>query len=538
MVDISGVRRLAKSVSATGARAKALSGPWPNERRLAAAGLMVLVLLSVGLRLVPTVLVPSLNWGDEIFQSTEQAHRLVYGYGLVPWEFQLGMRSWLVPGFVAIIMEMARLIGDGPAIYLPVIAGSFALLASAPVICCFLWARRWFSLPTAFAGAAVVAIAPELVYFGARVFTETVAAHLLVIACFLLAPGEMALSRRRLFAGGVVLGFVCLLRMHLAPAVMLVALWSSPNLWRARLPALIAGGLVAAAVGAALDWATLGYPFASLWRNILFNIIDGVSNGFGTEPWHYYLLGEAGVWGSAGLFVLIALAVGARRLPLLFATALVIVAVHSGFAHKEYRFIYPATMLTMVLTGLGVAQMTEWTAAWLARQGTGKPVAAAICALLLAGYSGALMFQVWTGETMAQLRSRVHDNLLAAAYVRHMPAFCGLGMYGGEGRDWVMYGGYTHLHRPVPIYWPADEAELAATAPAFDTLLLYASAPPPALGFETTACFGQTCIAQHRGGCAARPMTPMPFPEAIRGLESRSARLEALPADIARNAAH
>src|SRR5262249_47794672 len=106
MVDISGVRRLAKSVSATGARAKALSGPWPNERRLAAAGLMVLVLLSVGLRLVPTVLVPSLNWGDEIFQSIEQAHRLVYGYGLVPWEFQLGMRSWLVPGFVAIIMEM------------------------------------------------------------------------------------------------------------------------------------------------------------------------------------------------------------------------------------------------------------------------------------------------------------------------------------------------------------------------------------------------------------------------------------------------
>src|SRR5207302_4018681 len=101
-----------------------------------------------------------------------------------------------------------------------------------------------------------------------------------------------------------------------------------------------------------LDWLTLGYPFASLWRNILFNVIDGVSGEFGTEPWHYYLSGELGLWGGAGLFVLIAAALGARRLPVLLAAAVTIVVVHSGFAHKEYRFIYPAIVLLMVLAGL------------------------------------------------------------------------------------------------------------------------------------------------------------------------------------------
>ena len=45
------------------------------------AGIMALVVLAIVLRLASIVFVPSLNWADEIFQATEQAHRLVYSYG-------------------------------------------------------------------------------------------------------------------------------------------------------------------------------------------------------------------------------------------------------------------------------------------------------------------------------------------------------------------------------------------------------------------------------------------------------------------------
>src|SRR4029077_13014106 len=112
-----------------------------TEQQLVAAGLVLLVLLAVGVRLVPILVEPSINWWDEVFQSTEQAHRLVYGYGLVPWEFQLGARSWLLPGVIAGLLELARLIGDGPDYYLPLIAAVFAGLAAAPVYCCFQWCR-------------------------------------------------------------------------------------------------------------------------------------------------------------------------------------------------------------------------------------------------------------------------------------------------------------------------------------------------------------------------------------------------------------
>ena len=50
-------------------------------------------------------------WPDEIFQSVEQAHRLVFGYGITPWEFRKGARSWVFPGMVAIVLKAGALFG-------------------------------------------------------------------------------------------------------------------------------------------------------------------------------------------------------------------------------------------------------------------------------------------------------------------------------------------------------------------------------------------------------------------------------------------
>src|SRR5262245_28034345 len=50
-------------------------------------------------------------WPDEIHQSLEQAHRLAFGYGVVPWEFQLGARSWVFPGVLAAVLKVAGLAG-------------------------------------------------------------------------------------------------------------------------------------------------------------------------------------------------------------------------------------------------------------------------------------------------------------------------------------------------------------------------------------------------------------------------------------------
>jgi len=258
-------------------------------------GLAALAALAILLRLEPILVEPSAVWWDEIFQTTEPAHRLVFGSGLVAWEFQFGVRSWLLPGLIAGLMELSRIVGDGPDYYLPVIAVGFASLGAAPVVCCFLWCRPLFGATGALLAGLAVAAAAEPVYFGARTLYETVAGHLLILTLWVLEPGYRVTSRRRLFLGGALLALVFVTRVQLAPAIAVAMLWTNWQRERGRLCAILAGAAVVLAFTAILDTLTLGYPFASIWRYVLYNIFYGVSATFGVEPWRYYLLGEIGV---------------------------------------------------------------------------------------------------------------------------------------------------------------------------------------------------------------------------------------------------
>ena len=142
---------------------------------------------------------------------------------------------------------------------------------------------------------------------------------------------------------------------------------------------------------------------------------------------------------------------------------------------------------------------------------------------------------MWTSDAFAGLRHRGHDNLVAESFAARLPALCGLGLYGSTpGFDWTVYGGYTYLHHLVPMYSPRNAVDLAATAPAFDTLL-YTAAPPPELGFATLACFGKTCVARRPGGCVPQPVPAMPFPQGVLALRPPPEKFEAVPARFREN---
>jgi hypothetical protein len=487
-----------------------------DQRALAHIGLALLVALAIALRLQPILLEPSAVWPDEIFQTTEPAHRLVYGSGLVAWEFQLSVRSWLLPGVIAGLMELSRLAGDGPDYYLPLIAVTFAVLAAAPIVCCFLWCRPLFGLPGALLAGTVVAVAPELVYFGARTLSEVVAGHLLVVALYVLEPGYRVISRRRLVVGGAMLGLVFVTRVQLAPSLVIVALWTNWPVDRRRLVATLAGAATILIAAGLLDVLTLGYPLASLWRYVLYNVYYGVSSTISVEPWNYYVLGELGVWGSACATLLLLALLGARRMPLLLVVAVIILATHSAIAHKEYRFIYPAISLVAVLAGIGLAQMAAWARDWLIGRGKPKAIAELAGNVFALSWWCLASYQVWTGASLVDHRQRMHDSLAAASFVAHRPAPCGIGLYGLAGADWRVYGGYTYFHRPAPIYWPEDETALINTASGFDTLL-YTQPPPPKVGFATLRCIGEVCVAHRPGGCRSIPVTPIPIPDVLIG---------------------
>lgn len=86
-----------------------------------------------GLAILPRVLAvllwPTMAHTDEIFQSVERAHWLVFGYGVVPWEFEHGARSWLLTYVCAGLIRFSLLFGESPALYMAVIGVAFSLLS-------------------------------------------------------------------------------------------------------------------------------------------------------------------------------------------------------------------------------------------------------------------------------------------------------------------------------------------------------------------------------------------------------------------------
>ena len=458
-------------------------------------GAACLLLCVAVLRLVPVIVQPSLDWGDEVYQALEPAHRLVFGTGLVTWEFVAAIRSWLLPGAIAGILAAVRAAGGGPAIYLPAVALIFASLSLLPVIFTFRWCRAAFGVWPALAGAAVVGLAPELVYFGARTLAEVVAAHILVAALLLArrpapAAGEKPCWR---FSSGALLGLAVALRPQILPAAAVMFVWPGyGGRWR-----LAAGGAVTLTGAAVLDWVTLGAPGASIWRYAIVNL-SGASTHFGVQPWFYFGLAEAAVWGVA-LPVPVALClVGARRWALPAVAALAVLGVHMAIGHKEHRFIYPALVLASVSAGIGLADLSaRFGGRWRGGvRGTALAGAAA-----WAGLSAA----VWFGPGMTALRHRARDTLAAADYAAALPGLCGIGM--GPGKDaWVPYGGYTHLGQDVPLYWPADQAAFGRERAGFNLLLSEARETD----FQVLRCFGRVCAARRAGGCVKLPPDPMP----------------------------
>jgi hypothetical protein len=77
--------------------------------------LLLICLLAVVIRAFVMTMLPSILHPDEI-EWLEQANRLVNHQGLTPfWDFQLGARSWLWPGLLAVFLGLGQLFGSPPS---------------------------------------------------------------------------------------------------------------------------------------------------------------------------------------------------------------------------------------------------------------------------------------------------------------------------------------------------------------------------------------------------------------------------------------
>jgi phosphatidylinositol glycan class B len=454
--------------------------------------LIAIFAIALLLRVAAAIHFPNIEWGDEIFNTIEPAHRLAYHYGVVDWEWREGVRSWVFPAFLAGVMRATDWMGPGSLGYLRAIAVVLSLLSLTTVWFGCAWAKRAGGNVAAMIAAGACATWYDLVYFSPKTLIEVLATNFLLPGLYFGMYGDESSERKRLFLAGLLLGLAVSLRIQLAPAVGFAFLYFCYKNWRTRGPAMFMGLLLPVVVFGLVDAVTWSYPFQSFLRYFWAAAVQE-RNLFGqTEPWYWYLLVLA-----VRFFPLCVLAlVGVRRSPFLGWVVLIIVAFHSVIPHKELRYMYAVMPIVITLAALGFVELAEDFNTW------GKWVlssrAIVIAGLVLCSCTSALF--AWRSPRW----THSSGSLIAMNTLSQDSSVCGVGLY---KLSWIYSGGYSHLHRNVPIVLVLRDAELEEQAPSFNALVAGGSFSDQKLGFTSAGCWNGVCLYKREGSCVVSQRT-------------------------------
>jgi hypothetical protein len=416
-----------------------------NARRPWVAVLVVFFGAGLVARLFAALTDLGVYWPDEVYQSLEPAHGLVFGTALLPWEFVVGARNWGLPGILAGVMKGFAALGiTDPHTSLVGIRVGFALASMGTVLGTFRLSRVvGLSLSSSVVGAAALSAMSLAVYFSPRAMSEVAAALPVVWGLALLLERGRTW---RVIAGASLLGLAVLLRIHCG-LFAVTALVTLVLMGRRRDAALAFAVLCGwALVYGLLDLATWGRFFHSALLYLRFNVVEGRAADWGVQPPAYYtkhLVSSLGaLWVALATFAVL----GARSAAAVVIPAALFLGAHIALPHKELRFIVPILPLVCVGAAAGLEVVARW-----------RPVAGLVGAVLVLGVSARSLathreLTFWQVGRVSEAGSAWDSGgpvtrLLFRA--GREPSLCGVGLVG-----WYRHTtfAYTALHRDVPFY--------------------------------------------------------------------------------------
>lgn len=341
---------------------------------------------------------------DEVFQSLDPAMNRAFGYGVLAWEWQVGLRNWFVPGVFSFLLRAAETFGvhDVQARRFVLALPQFGLQVAMLAAVWRLAARRIGPALAPWA-VAFIALNPLVIFFGCRAMSESFSAAFLVWGLERLDAKESNEGWKTAFLAGVLLGFAQVTRYgsaaFIAPTLVFLA---ATKRWRALAFCTAGGAVIALGLGV-LDWQTWGSLPNARWGGwwhsfqeyVDYNLIQGKSASFGTSPWYTYF---TRLFAPVGLVGLVLWRWSRARLWLFVVPAVVYFVSVSATPHKEDRFLYPMLVLLCVAGAPAIAELAaaafgklnEPPAGWM-KGAVGKVLIAIVALLTLAPAVPALM---------------------------------------------------------------------------------------------------------------------------------------------------
>ncbi|XP_055545712.1 GPI mannosyltransferase 3 [Wyeomyia smithii] len=360
------------------------------------------LLFFVALRLASVFLVRTWYVPDEYWQSLEVAHRLVFGYGHLTWEWTKGIRSYVYPSVIALLYKLLALVKLDTVELLVLLPRVLqALLSAYSDYRFYIWSNKskWSTF--------VLASSWFWFYTASRTLSNTLETSLTVIA---LSYFPWAATESTTFLWPVALS-VFVRPTSAIPWIPLCLYHmkkSSHPIWELLLKRYLVIGFIVGTFTVAIDSFLHGSLLLSSYNFLQFNVLKGIGSWYGEHPWYWYVnVGLPTILGVGTLPFLLAAVETIRnrqvyheRSVLLVAIAFTLV-VYSLLPHKEFRFLLQILPLCLYLSG---DYLSRWS-----RKASGKLVWFAAIALLIGNLvpAGYLSFVHQRGalDVMSSLQS-------------------------------------------------------------------------------------------------------------------------------------
>ena len=396
---------------------------------------------------------------DEIMQYLESAHAVVFGSGITHWEFFFGGRSWLLPGLVASVMWLCKLVGLGdPTHYIPAVKLLFCGISLLIPASLYFLGRCLFGESTGRVALVLGTFWYELVGFAHKPMTEFLATGvLLAMAAIALRPP----SPRRTGIVGALAGLIVAVRFQYVFAAAILPLRDLiRGNGRARFATLASGLAVVVAAGL-FDYLTWGEFFRSYWVNFRFNML--LDSQRINEPSQFQYLVQLTVASGGTFLVAIAASADLRRRILPLSLAVAVLLPHMLQSHHEYRYVFAVVPLWLLLLADVLARgwrpgSQSGNAALTARPHPRVVIGIAYAVLVsILGILNVLPSQklltVYTANTQESVRTNfVRDQDPIFAVYRNLsqaPSVCGVL---DTTRPYHDSPGYYYLHKSIPFY--------------------------------------------------------------------------------------
>ncbi len=297
---------------------------------------------------------------DEIFQTVEIAHRIVFGRGFRFWEWHNGLRSYSLPAFFTPPYFLAKWIGiENPRIVTVLVKSYLALFHALGIMLLFLAFSKISDRFRAFFAVLPMALWYVAGFISVRTLGETAAIPFIFLMLYLNVKAEEERRAGYNFFSGMAAGFAFMLRIQTlafsAGLGVFLLIFSRERIRSAYL--FTAGCVVVIVFQGLLDLYTWGSFLHSFFAYMDFNFFQDGASRFGTSPWYFYFIKTYEIWPV--LFIVPAVfflftASFSKKYARFTLPVILFSAIHIATSHKETRFLFPIFIMLPFLTMGGI----------------------------------------------------------------------------------------------------------------------------------------------------------------------------------------